>query len=129
MSYAAAILTPSQDGTGIAGTDGPRELPTDVALQPCRLGGGGCAVAGNRAGCRGQPLELDLLREQVHHARLKLARALVGVGRMGEVPFLPGVIREVVELVFVGLRLGDRDRAAPAQSLIALSGHRPELLV
>ena len=51
------------------------------------------------------------------------------MGGVREVAFLGRVRREVVELVFVGLRLGDGDCLAAVQTLVALAGDRPELLV
>ena len=51
--------------------------------------------------------------------RLEPAGAVVCVRRVGEVAFLVRVDGQVVELVLVGLRLGDGERLAPVDALVA----------
>ena len=58
------------------------------------------------------------------------ARELIIRSRgVGEVALLVWIEGDVVELVFVGIGLGDGHRFAAAQALVALAGDPPELLV
>jgi hypothetical protein len=69
------------------------------------------------------------LGQELEHVLLQGARFVVGVAGMCEVAFFVWVDGEVVELVVVGFRLGDREGLALADALVAFARHRPELLV
>ena len=86
-------------------------------------------VAGYLSRFGHEALLRELLDKKLEHVRLKPAGAVVCVRRVGEVAFLVRVDGQVVELVFVGFRLGDGERLALVDALVPLARLRPELLV